>query len=407
MKTISIQTAPGISLSLLAVIFSAMLTGCSTTEYGGGPTVITDQEVEAGRETAQRLVARAQTELAAQEAKLAQSDDAEHAGVAAEKAGRFDEAFQQDLSALQALGEDPDPAEDYRLCERIIKLVPRLSRTPPIPEEVKRRMAFGKVALKEAQKPQDFEKSAAEFAKASHLAPWLAAPYFNLALVQEKAGLVGGALNHFKLYLLASPNDPDAEKVRGHIYELEYKQGGTASAPQGLAGNWAYGYVFNGEKKKLIYRIDVSGDDFTLVRPAAPYSSQATMYTGTLQGRRIRGKYTQGQALNCGETRRDVMRADFYLDNIVHCTFPNDFALPMSGELSSDGDTLRLSYETAVTTVAVHSRTDINLLAGNSSETVVTIGLMEELKLETIKLTRDGPAPSALEGIIRRLKVDQ
>ena len=220
MKTISIQTIHCISLSLLAAIFSVMLTGCSTTEYGGGPTVITDQEVEAGRETAQRLVARAQTELAAQEAKLAQSGDAENAGAAAEKEGRFDEAFQQDLSSLRALGDDPDPAQDYRLCERIIKLAPRLARAPEIPEEVKRRMAFGKAALKEAQTPQDFEKSAAEFAKASRLAPWLAAPYFNLALVQEKAGLLSGALNSFKLYLLASPNDPDTEKIRGHIYEL-------------------------------------------------------------------------------------------------------------------------------------------------------------------------------------------
>jgi tetratricopeptide (TPR) repeat protein len=128
---------------------------------------------------------------------------------------------------------------DYALREKIIKHVQAMRPAPAIPEEAKRYMARGKTAFKDAKQAADFNDAAEEFKKALLHAPWLAEGYYNLGIVQNKAGQYGAAMENLKLYVLAAPNAPDVEKVKELIYEIEYRKEKAAkeSRPEAVAAN--------------------------------------------------------------------------------------------------------------------------------------------------------------------------
>jgi tetratricopeptide (TPR) repeat protein len=147
--------------------------------------------------------------------------DSESDGAAAEQAGRYREALNHYVEALQAVSDDSD--KDRQLREKIIVLAQKLTPPPAVPEEAQKFLGRGQAAVEIAKTSDDFLAAIAEFKKAVRLAPWLASAYFNLALVQEKAGQFNEAMRNFKLYLLAAPAAADAQDVKTRIYGLELK----------------------------------------------------------------------------------------------------------------------------------------------------------------------------------------
>lgn len=139
---------------------------------------------------------------------------------AAEQKGKLREALPHYVSALGSASEGG--ADDQRLREKIIGIAQKLDPLPAIPEEAKRHMGRGKAAFKVAENPEDSKTAADEFKKASDLAPWWGDAYFNLGLAYEQAKMYREAVFNLKLYLLAAPGSPDAEKVKEKLYELEF-----------------------------------------------------------------------------------------------------------------------------------------------------------------------------------------
>lgn len=95
--------------------------------------------------------------------------------------------------------------------------------TGTVPEEARRHMVRGETAVEMAKTPEDYEQAIKEFQEATRIAPDWAAPYYNLGLVQEKAGKLKEAIISLNRYVQLSPNAPDTAKVREFIYKLEYK----------------------------------------------------------------------------------------------------------------------------------------------------------------------------------------
>ena len=143
-------------------------------------------------------------------------------GQQAEQAGRLREALTHYVTALQSAPDGSDT--DQRLREKIIGLVPKLTPPPAVPDEATRYMGRGRAATEIAQSVDDFKKAAIEFQNALKVAPWLASGYFNLGVVQDRAGQYTEAIRSFKLYLLAAPSAPDSQDVQSRIAGLEYKQ---------------------------------------------------------------------------------------------------------------------------------------------------------------------------------------
>ena len=154
--------------------------------------------------------------------RLAQAQNEEAQGQAAEQAGRYREAVNYYVAALRSASEGS--AKDQQLREKIIGLVQKLQPPPMIPEEAERYMARGRAAFKAAKNPKDYEEAVAEFKRAARAAPWLGEAYYNLGVVQDKAGQYAEAIRNLKLYLLAAPNAADAKEVKSLIFEVEYRQ---------------------------------------------------------------------------------------------------------------------------------------------------------------------------------------
>lgn len=92
-----------------------------------------------------------------------------------------------------------------------------------VSEGARRHMARGQAAVEMAKSPEDYEQAIKEFQQAARLAPNWPDPYYNLGLVQEKAGKLREAITSLNRYLQLAPGAPDAAKVNEQIYKLEYK----------------------------------------------------------------------------------------------------------------------------------------------------------------------------------------
>jgi tetratricopeptide (TPR) repeat protein len=143
-------------------------------------------------------------------------------GLQAEKAGKHREAIDCYIKALQSVPEGS--AKDQQLRERVISLAHKIKPAPIVPEEAERYMARGRAAVKSAATIKDFEDAASQFSKVLRVAPWLSEGYYNLGVVQDKAGRYQDAIRNLKYYLLAAPNAQDAKRVRSLIFEIEYRQ---------------------------------------------------------------------------------------------------------------------------------------------------------------------------------------
>jgi tetratricopeptide (TPR) repeat protein len=121
-------------------------------------------------------------------------------------------------AALAAFKKEPSPANR----EAVVKAARPLRPKPALPEGVERHEGRAEYAFKDAKSEADFALAAQEYQKACDAAPWHAPYYYNLAVAQEKAGLLAQAKSAFELYLLADPSAADAKEVRKRVAGLEY-----------------------------------------------------------------------------------------------------------------------------------------------------------------------------------------
>ncbi len=124
-------------------------------------------------------------------------------------------------SLKQYVGSLKKTPRDDALRGKIITMALGMKPAPSVPEEAERNMARGTAFAQRASDPAGYKKAIAEFEAASDTAPWLALAYYNLGVMQEKAGLYNEAIRSLKLYLMAAPHAKNAREVKNHIYGLE------------------------------------------------------------------------------------------------------------------------------------------------------------------------------------------
>jgi len=101
----------------------------------------------------------------------------------------------------------------------------------------RRHMVRGRTAVEIARTWQDYEIAIREFEQAAKFAPDWPEIYYNLGVVQEKAGQYGEAIGNLKKYLALAPDGRHAEQVRELIYKVE-KEERELLNPNSLVGIW-------------------------------------------------------------------------------------------------------------------------------------------------------------------------
>lgn len=149
----------------------------------------------------------------------ARAEAAARKGEAAENAGRRRQAFAFYTQALQ--NAVPNTHLASRVREKYLPIVASKKRLPKVPDKAKRHMTRGQTILKNLKKKEGYAAVVAEFEQAVRAAPWWPEAYFNLALMQEKAGDPTSAMRNLKFYLTAKPRARDAVAVRRKLIELE------------------------------------------------------------------------------------------------------------------------------------------------------------------------------------------
>jgi tetratricopeptide (TPR) repeat protein len=156
------------------------------------------------------------------------------AAQAAKKSSSSSEGLRQYVDDLKS-----NPG-DKALREKIIKIALGMKPAPTVPEDAERNMARGTAFAQKASDSAGYKKAIAEFEAATNAAPWLALAYYNLGVVQEKAGLFNEAIQSLKFYLMAAPDAKNTRDVKNKIYALEadaeaVQAGMNAPAPEPAA----------------------------------------------------------------------------------------------------------------------------------------------------------------------------
>ena len=92
-----------------------------------------------------------------------------------------------------------------------------------VSEEAQRHFDRGMAAVEMAKSPDDYASAIKEFEQAIRFAPDWPDVYYNLGMVQEKAGKYRDAITSLKQYLRLAPNASDAATVKSLINKLEFK----------------------------------------------------------------------------------------------------------------------------------------------------------------------------------------
>ncbi len=268
----------------------------------------------------------------------------------AEQEGKLRQALTHYVAALQSTSEGS--SKDQQLREKIIKLAHKIQPPPAVPEKAERRMARGRAAVKAAKNEEGFLRAAKEFQKAVRAAPWLAEGYYNLGVVQDKAGRYDGAIRNLKLYMLATPDAPDIKQVRNLIYEIEYRQeeAGRAKVEErekaararqekiekteemvrNLVGRWVNRTVNN---NSIYYQLTVTGRDSFKLKYLHTVSAEGTLRPWL---RKIETTVKKGRELSGTETLIDET-------TIIGCRLPQ-ITILMTGSISDDGNRIVIVY---------------------------------------------------------------
>jgi tetratricopeptide (TPR) repeat protein len=249
------------------------------------------------------------------------------------------ETLAQYVSALQ---KNPN---DYSLREKIIRHVQTMKPAPAMPEEARRHLVRGKAAFKGAKEARDFQDAADEFNKALLYAPWLAEGYYNLGVIQDKAGLHAEAMQNLKFYLLAAPKASDAEKVKELIYEIEYRKEKAVKDKEATARKASEDIRAQQEsaaKKQQEFLNKINGARYAHYFWANRSDTGArTQYVLTLD---VRGDtISQGQGLANGQDWF-LTGAIYKIDGRTLLLFINGKAYPQgNGVITDDGSTINIA----------------------------------------------------------------
>ncbi len=120
-----------------------------------------------------------------------------------------------------------------------------------VSDEAMRYWNRGLAAVEMAKSQPEYEAAITEFSEAARLAPDWPDVWYNLGLVQDKAGKFADAVNSLKRYLELSPNVPEASQVKQLIDKIAYKLERTSkdeAALVPLLGTWDRYDLEDGEK---------------------------------------------------------------------------------------------------------------------------------------------------------------
>jgi tetratricopeptide (TPR) repeat protein len=121
----------------------------------------------------------------------------------------------------QSIDELNNNPSDKALREKILRTAAGMKSLPALPEEVQRHMARGTAFAQKATDLAGYQRAIEEFEAAVNAAPWLPLAYFNLAVMQEKAGLFDDSIQNLKYYLIGAPDAKNSREVKNKIYALE------------------------------------------------------------------------------------------------------------------------------------------------------------------------------------------
>jgi tetratricopeptide (TPR) repeat protein len=198
--------------------------------------------------------ARAEAEALRQqeEARINQIRSHETAGDGAVQRGAFDKAIGHYQEVLNKIDRYDD--QDLNVRKKIIIASQSMKTPPGLPEDYVRYMTRGQAKIKMGG-AGSFEAASKEMEQAVMAAPWWGDGYYNLGIVQEKAGKYGEAMQNFQLYLIASPSSADAKIIRAKLYEIEVMKEEEDKA-KGLQGTWSDGFTVSIEGRKILINND-------------------------------------------------------------------------------------------------------------------------------------------------------
>ncbi|MBA4391496.1 MAG: formylglycine-generating enzyme family protein [Syntrophus sp. (in: bacteria)] len=90
-------------------------------------------------------------------------------------------------------------------------------------DEARKHLVRGMAAIEMAKSEAELTAAAAEFKKATELAPTMAAAWYNLGSVQSKMGQLKDAIASYRRYVILAPKADDAQLVNDEIIKLEYR----------------------------------------------------------------------------------------------------------------------------------------------------------------------------------------
>ena len=143
-------------------------------------------------------------------------------GDAALQAGKTREALTHYLAAYRAADTASDEAGRTAAIDKLARVFGQLKPPPAVPDEAIAHEGRAEAAVRAAQSQADYSEAAREYRLALRSAPWLAADWFNLGVVLEKAGDGRGAVAAYGNYLRLAPEATDAVPVKKRIGGIEY-----------------------------------------------------------------------------------------------------------------------------------------------------------------------------------------
>lgn len=111
---------------------------------------------------------------------------------------------------------------DVALLKRIAALTASLKPPPAVSDEA-RRLAESANQDAGSSNPPTLAGAAAAYQQAIGQAPWWGDLYVNLGLIEEKLGRFTDAKRHFEMFLIVTPNAPEAAVVRRKINEMDFR----------------------------------------------------------------------------------------------------------------------------------------------------------------------------------------
>lgn len=288
------------------------------------------------------------------EARARRIQEAEHAGDAAAKSGKKQEAVD---FYVKALGEiTPDSADDFRVREKTIKVVKTFPVEPAVPDEAMRRAVRGRAMFKRAA-TGDYKTAVDEFRMAVTAAPWWGSGYSSLAVAQESNREFAGAIQSLKLYLATAPEGVDAKAIKNKLYELEVALEDEQRI-KALTGEWRDQYGRRFAVKANGAKLMMSGN------VGYPLSIETDINGDALKGFAVGAAY-----------------------NYDYCSIPGE-TTTATGKIAADGKSIEVEF------LASSYTTDkrwVGLCCGMYECTRVT--LMEK-KAARLTLKKPAPAPA-------------